>query len=947
MLILILLYFNRCFSEIVKRDPPDLFNGSDKSCASNEYFNIKNLRCSTCDPSKNLTVSALHDSCVCNNRSIFNGWDPNGYRLCLRCKDNEIPSLDKSFCIGLPNNSSPNTICGDNNIIVDRYANGTKMKAINCIRCVSGTVPNQDRSKCIKCSYPFENCLCPIETHIILPSNECIPSKKLPDWTKVTEMFEIEYEESKRESKLMRYKLHSAYYWCQMKQFQSCQLLSNLCVLTMYQELTGPCRLLKDIKTSKYNVPLPWIAYNEKDVQNIFNEDKIKKKFRLVKDSEDSYVQIVFSKWSLNGTWQGFVNGMKVLAVCKEMEFLTDLRFTVDYENKCAVSPQDFLSERTTEFYDIYLKYRLSNETYIYPIPILNLNYKIGNKFPNKYGDKSQWQLTHRMFVFENPNDFNIEAKTNIAPTTIRYLKSAALSIRVKKGPEEGLINTPLLILSYGEFNKEDVQNNRKKTFSFKVQFSMKSNVKRNMDIGLGILCSASVIWSLIRAWAYTRRSGQRPIDLIAVLHVCIIACGHLANVFFFVISITALHAFVYYKWQAVAHVLLPSARLQYLVRTYVIVSFPLKAFEIFVLIWHHVTVDIFLIDWEQPRAQKQTIFDVSAWRTYFVANKWGEIQTVRKTSVLLQLCLVVFVLKVCGLEHWSLNIPELHTSPNHEAKHASEDRVFRFALSVVVYVGVYLIQWILFSGIYERYIKNSIQEFVDICSLANISLFVLALENYGFYVHGRSAHGFSDTDMATLRKQLRREEEDLVRHRGLVPESDHQTFQILIPTKLRGIYKSLLTNLPHELSRFNITNLKKGNKSVSGSGDHTMQAYVTVNRFLAAFIEHALKDLDYEVRDRLFIEALLDIELHDSKVKGIFFNDNGHSFDNVLYYGNELSLFTFNLIFFCFVEIIAQNYLLAAILTGLCDEAIARIRKYCSRKNFAKKALIDENFLL
>jgi len=30
------------------------------------------------------------------------------------------------------------------------------------------------------------------------------------------------------------------------------------------------------------------------------------------------------------------------------------------------------------------------------------------------------------------------------------------------------------------------------------------------------------------------------------------------------------------------------------------------------------------------------------------------------------------------------------------------------------------------------------IQEFVDICSMANISVFILALENYGFYIHGR-----------------------------------------------------------------------------------------------------------------------------------------------------------------------------------------------------------------
>lgn len=61
-----------------------------------------------------------------------------------------------------------------------------------------------------------------------------------------------------------------------------------------------------------------------------------------------------------------------------------------------------------------------------------------------------------------------------------------------------------------------------------------------------------------------------------------------------------------------------------------------------------------------------------------------------------------------------------------------------------------------------------------------------------------RSVHGFSDTDMATLKHQLHREEEDLVGHRGLLPASDHQTFKMLIPPKLRLIYRSLLSLNPN-----------------------------------------------------------------------------------------------------------------------------------------------------
>jgi meckelin len=46
--------------------------------------------------------------------------------------------------------------------------------------------------------------------------------------------------------------------------------------------------------------------------------------------------------------------------------------------------------------------------------------------------------------------------------------------------------------------------------------------------------------------------------------------------------------------------------------------------------------------------------------------------------------------------------------------------------------------QWLLVTGFYERYVENKIQQFIDLCSVANISVFVLANENYGYYLHGR-----------------------------------------------------------------------------------------------------------------------------------------------------------------------------------------------------------------
>ncbi|KAL1129664.1 hypothetical protein AAG570_012609 [Ranatra chinensis] len=518
------------------------------------------------------------------------------------------------------------------------------------------------------------------------------------------------------------------------------------------------------------------------------------------------------------------------------------------------------------------------------------------------------------------------------------------IRVKVHNGAEKGNIYSPLLILSYGELTREDFERNMPIKISFAVDFYMNTSVKRTFDVVLGVFCGVAAIWSLIRCWCHVYRSGQRTIDIITLVNLVIISCGHLANVFFFVTACSAIHSLIYYKGQIVAYVLLPSPELIYLVETYVITAFPLKVCEVLAMIWHQITVDIFLIDWEQPRVKSNIKHSVSAWRTYFVANEWNEIQTMRKTSIVFQLAVTIMILKVYGVENWANSTPELH-SPG---KNDSYNVVFRFAIGVMVYCLVYVIQLLIMVGFYQRYIKNRIQEFVDVCSLANISVFILSLPNFGYYIHGRSAHGFADADMGTLRNQLYREAEDLVGHRGLVSGTDHQTFQLLIPSRLRCVYTSLLSevceflgNLPQTIWR------KPTGKSGVQHIDHIMNSYISLNRFLAGFIEHALKDLDYEVKDKTVFESLLDIECYDFKNSGVLYYDNGHSFDNVLYHGNEATLFFFDVILFSFLEIMTHNFILAAVITGFCSEFISCVRRIAGRKNLAKKTLIDEHFLI
>ena len=46
--------------------------------------------------------------------------------------------------------------------------------------------------------------------------------------------------------------------------------------------------------------------------------------------------------------------------------------------------------------------------------------------------------------------------------------------------------------------------------------------------------------------------------------------------------------------------------------------------------------------------------------------------------------------------------------------------------------------QWLFNGLVYERFVEDKMQQFVDLCSIANISVFILYERNYGYYIHGR-----------------------------------------------------------------------------------------------------------------------------------------------------------------------------------------------------------------
>jgi meckelin len=68
----------------------------------------------------------------------------------------------------------------------------------------------------------------------------------------------------------------------------------------------------------------------------------------------------------------------------------------------------------------------------------------------------------------------------------------------------------------------------------------------------------------------------------------------------------------------------------------------------------------------------------------------------------------------------------------------ASGSALLKVATGAMIYLLIYVLQRVWNFLVYERFIDNCLQQFVDVASIANISVLIL-INNYGFYVHGRS----------------------------------------------------------------------------------------------------------------------------------------------------------------------------------------------------------------
>ncbi|KAG8176834.1 hypothetical protein JTE90_001973 [Oedothorax gibbosus] len=963
-------------------------------CNATEYYDSICMRCTRCgkdETQANLQYRASDGSCVCKSHHYVKARSGPYDVTCDHCPKKMVPSADGRHCLE----------CGDTNPYnetsdsCEPCSNGTMVedgKYASCASCEDGDIV---RTKLMNMcpSTPVVNQKYCSEANMVYSGGYCLPSIQND-----ASLFNIKYQNGESvPSAYLKEHLNAALHNCKENNATACQALANMCVLLLYRislEINACAEFRKISKKHLEACPRKrlWLYYIDEEArwnaEKDLYQDNVPNVFTPNLGQESSKLHILAMKYALNGTLLGFKKiKSDDMHLCQESDVEVDIALVVGtrIERTCRKSLQTLWKDSEMVFYELYLVNNL-NKSEMYPIPVLIQSVVVNGESVNIEKDRSKWLLVSRFFLTDHISGIEegsslLEKHNQPVTKVFRYASHVSLRVTFKSYGEPGKIFPPLLTITYAEATPGDYMENKKVTVKFSALYDMdQSSAMKSISIALSVLCIFAFGWSILQTYSWFRRSGKHAIDLMTLGKFLICMSGNISTVFFVVVLGSCLYWLTFFKRQDVIYTILPTHEQEEFINVYIGQAFAFKAIQLIHLLFAQCSIDIFFIDWERPRVRASTVSarvattsknvnetsvdatkkgllkatpdkintemaGVSIWRTYYAANEWAEMQSKRKISLSLQLFGVLFVLKVLGFETSTLAALNLNLPTADVQKYVPYSTCCRFALGAIVYLVIALLQVIVRRGLYERFVEDKLQQYVDLCSVSNVSVFILVTKRFGYYIHGRSTHGKADVNMKEMHEFLRKEEEDLCGRRGLLPDTDQQTFQILLPPGVHDQFLRLLVPL---------TSYSQAADRMQGVGgrlakvdiDRVANTHYMLNKFLSSFIDHSFKDLDYVVKDRVLMEYLFDVECYEVADRGYFYNDDGRSFSSVLFYGNEAVLLLFDVLLFSVINIASADYVLATILTFVIAKAIQGIRRSAGRRNLVRKALVDERFL-
>ena len=647
-------------------------------------------------------------------------------------------------------------------------------------------------------------------------------------------------------------------------------------------------------------------------------------------------------------------------------------RFGNTIINKCQIN-KSFLQKDNYPiyFYQLYLKE--NDEKGFKEIPVTIDNYDANNNGRIDFTkDLKQRTFFKRFFIVFNDLNENSEE--------ILYARNITFNIELlNKEQGKSKMKFPYLRIyySYSSGNEENLD------FFFVSNCTM--DLSRIMRISLGFLifCVCLVVlvvaarmyvWTILNPYEATNDKGVYT-AYFGVHLIFTIFKYYGIIIFFYSWALTG-YWYIFYKLQYRPFVFLPSLYASYWDYNYKFffvwgLAANMYGFYIMYRIYNQVNCDVFFIDWEHEKDILENVMGKttkksykSPWRTIHIANQYNLLQKSRTISIPFCFCWLI-LLYYSKYFHWNRYA---HQTPNISWVEKSPENIYlrHFVGSFILFIAG-ICQYTFRRILVSYWVPTQKTEFLDLCSVANVSVLILQDSLRGYYVHGQSPLGVADTTLHQLIQFLEEEGKGKIKGRGLTDEKgdDLQTYEMYLSYAMRKIYDGLyflptLQEIDSGNQKDQIQNQAKYRNifkyipaSLRSANIYQINKYM--NNHLKSKIEQVTMQSKILIKDKTLFERFFEfppsIDLTSKDVKElVFYKDKGENFDDVLFIGMELEWLIFVVYLWEMWVIALESYggsmAISIFMSYLMEQMFYKVRVFFGEKNLARKAVVDNRFL-
>ena len=631
--------------------------------------------------------------------------------------------------------------------------------------------------------------------------------------------------------------------------------------------------------------------------------------------------------------------------------------------SKCIIDITKYLDYKNDFFYEIYLEKNIGNqkqELVEIPIKIINEN-----------------KIVKRMYLHVNKKNNPVEKPE------FYYAEEVKLCVKIIKGSNlENNNNRDKIFLPHFEvkYNKKTDTDPIEYTFISEYKSEI-TDIYKAMYIIFIIITVIVGLLVIYRVYVWIKINPMELIEknyfLLLLLEIIYKISKYIGKFYFWFTFGVSAYWYFFFKIQFRIYFLMPPLddNCYKTFRIIFVIGFCCYIIYMLIRVYKQVSFDIFFIDWESEQNMK--INDVvksdldksvmykkyrSAWRMIHVVNQFNELQKKRIFNLYFGFSWIVLLYFIQD-HNWigrEKQIPRDDNIPN-----APVNFVLRNFIAGITVLASSSVQLCLVK-LLQIWIPLKKQEFMDLCSVSNISVFILDGLLHGYYIHGHSPIGKADVNYDELFKFLNAEGAGTMRNRGLendnVPDHcNNQCYEMFISHSMRIIYDGLYIIQNESMLAKTVNTRKYIRKSKLGmrlfrnylnsEKDQTMLDNYMNNQLRSKIDIVTYNTIQY-IKDKTLLQRIMGYTIDNTAFVRInapdiiFYRDYRQNFDDILFSGMEWEWFIMDLFVFQFLMIYTDDNYISMFVTFVFDYILYYIRIYFGNRNVAKKAVIDDRFL-